>query len=110
MPPPVPSICRVFDIHESPRRMTSLPSPFPRSGCDMAGAPLSVAVVLSSPPPSGDEGLPAAAFPPPLLLPVSVAPELEPVLDPTPELDDALLLPPLDADACEPPLEPAAPA
>ncbi len=107
MPPPVPSICRVFDIHESPRRMTSLPSPFPRSGCVMTGAPPSAAVVLSPPPPSSDEGVPAAASPPPLLLSVSVEPELEPLLDSTPELEAP---PPLDVDVCEPPLlEPVPP-
>jgi len=53
--------------------------------------------------------MPAAASPPPLLLPVSVTPELEPPLDPTPELDDPLLVPLLDADSCEPPLEPVPP-
>src|SRR3974390_2043854 len=51
IPPFVPSICSVFDIHESPIKTTSLPSPLPRSGWGGGRIPPSAATAPPSPAP-----------------------------------------------------------
>ena len=93
MPPPVPSICSVFDIQESPSNTTSLASPLPRSACSMAAAM-----------PPADPAAPAA--------PVAALPAEPPL--PAAILEEELPAAPLPAAAAEWPaalaeVEPAAP-